>query len=368
MEKERVVFLDWLRVIACFLVILTHCNEPFYFGGQGTYVASAQDAFWTSFFVSISRCCVPLFALASSYLLFPLRYDTKTFFKKRLVRVVVPLAIWLALYCIFSGAENIAGNFRKLLFNFPDPAGHLWFCYMLIGIYLLMPLLSPWAEKASKKEVQILLGLWLFTTLIPPLRELNIHVNGTWAIWGEGHWTEYGTFYYVSGFIGYLMLGLYFRKFVGELSWKKTLLIALPLFLGGFAIAAGWFYSFIPKDFPVDQPVSTAVHMEVMTRFCTISVAMMTIGAFLLIRKINCSGGFYKHIVLPVSKASYGMYLMHMFALVPLFNFWHSAIGTDGFWTTPAVVVLSAVCTYVLCALVSIPLQKIPKVGKYIIG
>lgn len=367
MTKDRVVFLDWLRVIACFLVILTHCNEPIYLGGQGTMVASSTDAFWSTFFVSLCRCCVPLFVLASSYLLFPLKYDTATFFKKRVVRVVIPATLWLVLYCAFSG-EDAAANFRLLPFNFPMAAGHLWFCYMIVGLYLLMPLLSPWAEKAGKKELQILLAVWLFTTLIPALRQFNMDLNGSWSIWGEGNWTEFGTFYYASGFIGYLLLGLYFRRFVGEISWRKTLLIAVPLFAAGFAIAAAWFYGHMPKVFPFDEPLETAVHMEVMERNCTISVAMMTIAAFLVIRKIHCSGWFYQHVILPISKASYGMYLMHIFALIPLFGFWRGLIGTEGFWSTPATVVCSAISTYVVSAVVSILLQKIPKVGKYIVG
>lgn len=41
MEKNtRIVFLDWLRAIACFMVILVHCIEPFYLGGpEGTFIA-----------------------------------------------------------------------------------------------------------------------------------------------------------------------------------------------------------------------------------------------------------------------------------------------------------------------------------------
>lgn len=368
MTKERVVFLDWLRVIACFLVIMTHCNEMFYLGGEEirTQISSATDAFWTTFFISLCRCCVPLFVLASSYLLFPLEYDTRTFFRKRAIRIVIPATLWLVIYCIFCG--NPAGDFRQLPFNFPMCAAHIWFCYMIVGLYLLMPLLSPWAEKAGKKELQIFLGIWLFTTLIPAFRQFNMDINGSWAFWGEQNWTEFGTFYYVSGYIGYLVLGLYFRKYVGELSWRRTLLFALPLFAAGFAISAAWFYGHMPKTFPVDDPNETAVHMEVMHRYCSISVVMMTVAAFLVIRKVRSSGRLYRHVVLPVSKASYGLYLMHILTLAPLFSFWQGIIGTAGFWATPATVVCTAISVFAVCALISVLLQKIPKAGKYIVG
>ena len=58
-------------------------------------------------------------------------------------------------------------RFKDLLLNFNYAAGHLWFVYMLIGLYLIMPLLSPWAEKVGKNELLVYLGIWLFTTVIP---------------------------------------------------------------------------------------------------------------------------------------------------------------------------------------------------------
>ena len=33
MERKREIWIDWLRVIACFLVMVTHSCEPFYLGG-----------------------------------------------------------------------------------------------------------------------------------------------------------------------------------------------------------------------------------------------------------------------------------------------------------------------------------------------
>jgi len=373
-ESNRVIFIDYLRLIACFLVILTHSNEPVYLGGMGTCVASSSDAFWSTFFVSISRSCVPLFVLASSYLLFPIKPEPlSVFFKKRVVKVGIPAVIWLLLYSFFGGGEPSV-NLARLPFNFPAPAAHLWFCYMIMGLYLLMPLLSPWAQKVSKKELLCWIGLWFLTTFIPVARQAAMYLGdgmenlSSWGIWGEANWSEFGTFYYISGFIGYLLIGLYFRRYVGEMSWKKTLLIAIPLFCAGFALAASWFYAAMPKSFPFDLPLRRAVIMEIFERNCTPSVAAMTVAVFLCIRKINRPSKFYEHIVLPVSKASYGIYLMHIFALIPLYAYWRGIFGNDCFWDTPIVVFCTALSTYLICAIVSVIVRRIPVVGKYIVG
>ncbi len=370
-NSNRIVFLDWLRVIACFMVILVHCIEPFYLGGpEGTYIASKSNALWVTLINSALRPSVPLFVLASSYLLFPLKTDTPTFFKRRFVRVLMPFLIWTLLYIFIppvgSGAKpDIAGGLKNLLFNFVmTSSGHLWFVYMLLGVYLLMPLLSPWIEKVSQKEERGFLILWAFTTALPLLRPVAEAVTGSPDLWGECPWNPYGTFYYVSGFIGSLVLGHYFRKYVGEVSWGKTLLVAVPFWLIGYAVTAGGFWYFMPRElgFPVSAPYATAVEMETTWNFCTFGVMMQTVAYFMLIRKITASGWFYEHFVLPVSKLSYGMYLMHMFALTPVVS-WFSSLGL----AMPFVIFISASVTYIICALVARLLAFLPK-SKYLIG
>ena len=385
---KREIWIDWMRVAACFMVILVHSTEPFYLGGDGSLILNQADAFWSSFFDSFVRACVPLFVVASSYLQFPLHYSAGEFFRRRTVRVLIPFVVWLLVYAFVWGEP--ASNLKSLLLNFNYSAGHLWFVYMLIGVYLIMPLLSPWAEKVGKKELQVYLGIWLFTTFIPLIRDwvssdplafaygpTGIPRQALYPLWGEASWNGYGLFYYMSGFIGYLLLGLYFRKFVGELSWSKTLGIAIPAWLGGFAITFGGFlrrvYETSGGNFPAEGIINDAVYWE--TTWCndTIGVALMTVAWILLFRKIRNEGGFYKKVLLPVSKASYGVYLSHILLLVPIGGAVREWLGSGdegllGFWTTPVEIVLSAVLAFVAVSALSVLIQKIPKIGKYIIG
>ena len=389
MEKQlerREVWVDWMRVAACFMVVLVHATEPFYLGGEGSLILTRSDAFWSSFFDSFVRACVPLFIVASSYLQFPLHYSSGEFLRRRAVRILIPFIIWTLVYAFVWGEP--VSNLKDLLLNFNYAAGHLWFVYMLLGVYILMPMLSPWAEKVSKKELQVYLGIWLFTTLIPLIRDwvsndpiaitygpTGIPRQALFPLWGEASWNGYGMFYYISGFIGYLLMGLYFRRFVGELSWKKTLAVALPCWLGGFAISFGGFLRRVAETsegiFPTGGGISTAVYWE--TTWCndTIGVALMTIGMILIFRKITSEGRFYSKVLLPVSKASYGMYLSHLLVLVPLAGYIRGWLGSGidgmlGFWTTPVEIVLSAVSAFVCVAIISVILRKIPKIGKYI--
>ena len=387
MQVEREIWLDWMRVAACLMVMVVHATEPFYLGGDGSLILTQTDAFWASFFDSFVRACVPLFIIASSYLQFPLHYSSEEFFRRRAVRILVPFVLWTVVYALVWGSP--VQNFKDLLLNFNYAAGHLWFVYMLVGVYLLMPLLSPWAERVGRTELRIYLGLWLFTTVIPLLRDwvfgappVVYGVSGLprqalFPLWGEASWNAYGVFYYLSGFVGYLLLGLYVRKFLGTWSWRKTLAVALPCFAAGFALSFGGFLRRVGLssggEFPVGGLVEKAVWWE--TTWCndTLGVALMAIAWVLLFRKIQAAGGFYRRVTLPLSRAGYGMYLSHLLVLVPICTWVRGWLGSGdagilGFWTTPAEIVLSAVACFVVVGAGSIALQRIPKVGKFIMG
>lgn len=386
-NKSREVWVDWLRVAACFMVMVVHSTEPFYLGGDGAQILTRTDAFWASFFDSFVRSCVPLFIIASSYLQFPLHYSAGEFLRRRAVRILVPFAIWTLAYALLWGEP--VQNIKDLMLNFNYSAGHLWFVYMLVGLYLIMPLLSPWAEKVGRKELQVYLAIWAFTLLIPYIREYasgsvpvvygpsGIPMRGTYPLWGEASWNTYGVFYYASGFVGYMLMGLWFRKFAGEYSWKRTLLEAVPCFLAGFALCFGGFLKRVFEscggNFPATGFVDVATTWEIPWYNDTIGVALMAIAWILIFRKIKAQGGFYQKVLLPVSKASYGMYLCHMFALAAYASLFRGqlGIGADGvlgFWTTPVEILLTAVCSFLTVAVACTIIQRIPRIGKYIAG
>mgnify|MGYP002514036257 CR=1 FL=1 len=338
-----------------------------------------------SFFDSFVRSCVPLFVIASSYLLFPVKCSTGDFLKRRAVRILIPFILWTVVYAFVWGEP--VDNFKNLLLNFNYAAGHLWFVYMLIGIYLLMPMLSGWAEKVGKKELLCYLGIWLFTTLIPLIRERlggmptviygpsGLPRQALYPLWGEASWNAYGTFYYMSGFIGYLLLGLYFRKFVGELSWKKTLAIAIPSYLAGFAISFGGFLSRVYQtvgtslsgSFPAEGLVDKAAWWETTWYNDTIGVVLMAIAWILVFKKFKASGPVYSKVLLPVSKASYGMYLMHMFYLAPIASFFVNGNQAEPLIPVYLAIPVIAILTFICCAVTTKLISLIPG-SRYIVG
>ena len=87
--KTYLPWIDFLRILACFMVLISHSCDAF----VGTFDNSStfhQGVFWGS----IVRACVPLFAMMSGILLFPVQTDVATFYKKRIGRILVPLLFW----------------------------------------------------------------------------------------------------------------------------------------------------------------------------------------------------------------------------------------------------------------------------------
>ena len=79
MQKDRIYFLDYVRVFACLLVMVVHASENFYLTApEGapsgemvnvvSYITSWDRQFWVSLLDGFSRISVPLFMITSAYL------------------------------------------------------------------------------------------------------------------------------------------------------------------------------------------------------------------------------------------------------------------------------------------------------------
>lgn len=353
--SKRIYFLDVLRVVACFMVIIVHSTEFFYLGDAGPSIASDSDALAISVINSPCRVAVPLFVLISAYLLVPLTTSTRVFFRKRLTRVVIPFIIWSILYATLPylwGAMNaidVKDSLLRLIYNFNDASGHLWFIYMLIGLYLFMPVISPWLDKASAKAELCFLAIWLFTTFFHYFR------YRAGDIWGECVWNEFGTFWYFSGYIGYIVLAHFIRR---HLNWNRSRMLSVGTlcFLIGYAITAAVFY------YQSKQPGIDYTGLELGWSFCTFNLVIMSFGVFIIFKAIfDKPRDKEPRIVLDISRLSYGMYLMHIFVLGAMYSLFKGTMPTIG------VIACTAITTFPLCYIITRLLAFIPG-SKWIVG
>ncbi len=342
--KERDYSLDVLRVLACLLVIWQHASE-FYYIADGQYTVQAASTYTIGWINSLSRLCVPLFVVISGYFLLPTPDTTSTFFRKRFTRVLWPFLFWCVAYAVYyvlyadqSWADCLR-HIASIPVNWGVGVGHLWYVYMLIGLYLLVPILSPWLRQCSKRELQGYLALWVVASLVIYVHEIFP------AVLGECGWNASPLLYYYTGFAGYLVLGHYLRRY-----GTPALLPSVVLLVAGYLISVWGFNSRIAT-------CRMALPLELFWDFCSVNVAMMTLGIFGLVKHLNLTGrGWMGKVVTTTSVISYGIYLAHIMVL----NFYHGLF--DPLWNEVWIKVpVIALATFFTTIVVVWLLSHLPK-------
>ena len=360
---KRIVFLDYVRVFACFLVMLVHASENFYgapgmtdMAGPQSFLNNETDRLWVSLYVGFSRMSVPLFMIVSAFLLAPVpeTESMNVFYRRRFMRIIPPLAVFMVLYStlpVLWGQLDTSmslNDISRLLVNFPSLAGHFWFMYPLIGIYLFLPIISPWLRNATARQELFFILLFLLSTCMPFLRR--------WfgELWGECFWNEYHMLWYFSGYLGYVVLAHYIHK---HLSWTRNerLLRGSALAVVGAALTIWSFYIQAEPGVLLETP-----EIEIGWAFCTINCVMLTAGTFIVFTAINWRESA---IVTEMSKLSYGMYLMHIFWL----GMWVDVFKNIYPLATPAAIPAIAICTFATCYLCTKAMSYLPY-AKYIVG
>jgi surface polysaccharide O-acyltransferase-like enzyme len=137
---------DLIRTVAILLVILVHATL-FPYSVEGLMTTGAQIDWWTTnVYGALANIGVPLFVMLSGVLLLnPSKADEPlgVFFKKRVARIALPLAFWTAAYFVWGyymhGYALTTTNIIQGLLG--GSYYHLWFLYLLVGLYLATPVL-----------------------------------------------------------------------------------------------------------------------------------------------------------------------------------------------------------------------------------
>lgn len=219
----------------------------------------------------------------------------------------------------------------------------------LISLYLFIPVISPWLNKATAKEERFFIGLFLLSTCMPYLNRCFGEV------WGQCFWNEYHILWYFSGYLGYLVLAHYIHV---HLTWNrsKRLVIGIASMVVGALLTI---YSFYVQAIPGVTLVTPEI--EIGWAFCTINCVLLTAGTFLAFTCIGNSKS--PRLITEMSKLSYGMYLMHIFWL----GLWVTVFKHDLALPTVAAIPCIAVSTFICCYVTTKIISLIPG-SKWIIG
>ncbi|MCD8166669.1 MAG: acyltransferase [Bacteroides sp.] len=283
--------------------------------------------------------------MLTGYFLLPVKTGMTDFFKKRFTRVLFPFVVWCLVYSLLpwlTGQTDLTTALIKIAqipVNTGTEIGHLWYVYMLIGVYLATPVLSPWLQSASRRSIEFYLSLWAVTLLLP-----YIHLIFP-EVWGECYWNGTPMLYYFSGLLGYAVLG-YYAKTYWSVSRKWNFPVGLALLVVGYAITYGGF-AFLGSR------VTMVPDLELTWGYETINVAMMSVGLFLLIKNIRATGkSTVGRLITDISLKSFGIYLIHIIWL-EIIQGYMMPLLPDAACGIPVTTVLTFVVSYLSIKLLS---------------
>jgi surface polysaccharide O-acyltransferase-like enzyme len=170
--NENLNWINALRVLATFGVIFLHTTADILY----QYGSIAEIDWWIgNIYDSSVRFCVPVFLMISGALILSKTYENlKEYLIKRVLRVLLPFLFWSAIYIaidifgkLFKGEQMTFSEILSLTFlKLKNGASfHLWYIYLIIGLYLFFPILNKWLLNSNKTEITYFLAIWSIIVL-----------------------------------------------------------------------------------------------------------------------------------------------------------------------------------------------------------
>lgn len=320
-----------LRFLAIAGVLLLHSSS--------SYLLQPMNSDWLmgNVFDSMARFCVPLFLMISGALLLSKDEDIITFFKKRTTKIITPFIVWSLFYYLslkeFAYANVSIEEFIYLLIK-GNISVHLWYLYLLIPIYILIPLLRKAVHHMSVKSI-------VFYSVFFVLYD---NVSKFLTVYYEAPPKDYLTI--IFPYISYILLGyvIYNNEILNK--YKK------PIYILGFislcSIMIGTYFL-------------TRIHGSYdgfLYRFTSVPVFLYTISIMIFFKERKSKPST---LVSSISNHSFGIYLVHIFFWGYIGDYLNES-SISGFTH----ILILFVTTFILSYISVVLLSKIPFVRKTI--
>ena len=161
--SKRVIYFDILRVVAIFAVVAVHISAQHWLDVD----VSSRAWFAFNLYCTTGKWSVPIFVMISGALFLGRDTTIRTILKKNVLRMVYVFVFWSGCYALISLIFRRSPLF-DVFSQFITGHYHLWFLYMIVGLYLLIPLLRPIVQSETLTRYFLLLAL-VFTFLLPQL-------------------------------------------------------------------------------------------------------------------------------------------------------------------------------------------------------
>jgi surface polysaccharide O-acyltransferase-like enzyme len=342
---------DLIRTLAIALVVLLHASN------DTLQVSSVPLAYWWTAVVykSLALSCVPLFVLLSGALLLqPAKLDEpiRVFLKKRLSRIGLAFAFWSAVYLAWSFyitqvPVTLSNVGQGILYDlFSGAYYQFWFIYLIVGLYLITPILRVIIANGDLKIIRYLILLWFVGVAIVPLIQL------------ASGYTLNSTVFVIGGWVGYFVLGSYLQR----VKLRSAILYGLLIIGFVWTIFGMWLMNY---------PLNAMGQNNFFFGYLTVNVIIGSVALFMILIKFHPDWPGSNHkitsrIAQAISRNTLPIFLFHVIILESFergfFGFTLSVTTLNPIVEIPLITVLTLFITLGLVLL----MRKVPVLKKLI--
>lgn len=305
-KKNRLLSFDVIRVIALLFAISCHIGAFFVMNYKDTHTIEFITG---NIFTQISAS-IPLFIMLTGALFLreEKKFNLDVFLKKSWFPLVVLTVIWTLFYGLLYGYglpmlthQPVSFDaFIKYLLTFKGSLyPHMWYSRMIVGMYLLIPILRLFVKKENKNYIKwIIIGAIVIQFIPGTLQMFTAGMEVTLKKFVE-------TFYLqpLTGFVAYFLVGWYVTTFPLSKKLRRILYV-----LGIIAVLI----SVLSVQFYIDviPGIRGYVHsgLDIVSFVWGVSIFVFFLSV--LKDKINTN-----QFAIEASNFVYGMYIAHVLFL-----------------------------------------------------
>lgn len=348
--KERYDYIDLIKAIAIFFVILIHnFKAPF------DFISNPKPSAYLGYMIRLIIEGVPIFLSINGFLIINKEFDFKKHLKKML-NIFLIIIIWSLIYTIlFKLIFNEKLYFKDIIYsilttNINDPyTGILWFLQNLLVLYLIYPILKNIHDTNKKIYNYFFIIVAIFTVGLDFVNSIFNSINLLWkneyTAWINMFLSIYNP---ISNgyFILFFMLGGYIFEYK-DLLKKHSVKIYIVSIIG-FIIAV--IYGIV---------ISKMQHSFYSWNFLYNSIFLIPIIVSIFTACFNFKNkNIFTKCLCMIGKKSMGIYLLHII----LTNILGKFIFFDSLHET----FIFSFLILIACFFLTILIDKIPYLNKII--
>ncbi|ATZ58935.1 hypothetical protein BK798_00180 [Methanobrevibacter smithii] len=350
----RIRYVDQLRAVSILFLIAINVAMVFKYKSVGNL---QEYVVFTTFGFG-----VPIFLMLLGLLMLDRDYsDIETFIKTDFVRIFIPFLIWNTLLALLmtASAGKLSFSFSCVVYFMSKFMTQHWYAWMLLGLYLSLPIFSPYVRSTKLRGAKYFLILAISASLI---YQLIAYIGSP-------------TYFNLTFFIGpilYMFLGYYLENHRFNIKSKWLILLGFVIFL----ITTAYMINFDIFVNGIQKTIFLHHYNFLTENYVDVSVVaiLQAAGVFVMIKYLNDSklqnnkilkrihnSRKFNYSVMTISRVCYGVYLLNQSLLLILTTF----VDISFLDNPVGIVVLTFVLAFVCCAII-LGLIEMGVPGKYI--